>query len=90
MSAFVRRVPTRVAAFALSLLVLPTRAQLGPRATRITADSPLPSCSARESAARRGAETEPHLAAAPDGTLLAAWHQDRRTTAVRWRSVWRV
>jgi hypothetical protein len=78
----VRRLLSLVVVFALSLLVVAAAAPapLGPGATRISGDSPFPRCSARDRGAQRGAETEPHLAVAPDGTLLAAWHQDRRTT----------
>lgn len=76
-----RRLLSLVAALALSsLMAADAPAQLGAGATRISGDSPFPRCSARDRGAQRGAETEPHLAAAPDGTLLAAWHQDRRTT----------
>ena len=78
----VRRLLRLVAGFVLSSLVTASSAPapLGPGATRISGDSPFPRCSARDRGAQRGAETEPHLAVAPDGTLLAAWHQDRRTT----------
>jgi hypothetical protein len=77
----VRRTLSLVAALALpALIAADAPAQLGAGATRISGDSPFPSCSSRDRGAQRGAETEPHLAAAPDGTLLAAWHQDRRTT----------
>jgi hypothetical protein len=77
----VRRLLFLVAALPLSWPVSSDApAQLGAGATRISGDSPFPRCSARDRGAQRGAETEPHLAVAPDGTLLAAWHQDRRTT----------
>jgi hypothetical protein len=78
----VRRLLPLVVALALSSLgaAAAAPAQLGAGATRITGDSPFPRCSARDRGAQLGAETEPHLAVAPDGTLLAAWHQDRRTT----------